>query len=180
MLSGSCALLIIGTQCRGPRLMRPDTDKIAFQMVVNASQSEEQVTYFLEATDDDTRSCQQKFLSAARQPTGFRPAQQEHTYIVGKLKGAISAIDRIRVTQAGDAGGRIEFQARYTKVLDFDLDPAPAVAYFCVCLKDIPDPVRELRIHFAQFVDDSGMGQEDWTREKPLEEPILTDVAVAW
>lgn len=160
--------------------MRFDTDKIAFQIVVDASPGEEQVTHFLEAADDDTRSCQQKFLSAARQPTEFHPAQRARTYIVGKLKGAISSIDRIRVTQARYTDGRIEFQARYTKVLNFDLDPAPAVAYFCVRLNDIPDSIRELRIHFSQYVDDSGRGNEDWTREKPLEQPILADVAVAW
>ena len=110
-----CALLIIGTQCYCPRIMRLDTDKIAFQIVAETSYSEEQVTHFLEAADDDTRSCQQKFLSAARQPAGFHPAQREHTYIVGKLKGAISSIDRIRVTQAECAGDRIEFQAGYAR-----------------------------------------------------------------
>jgi hypothetical protein len=179
-LRGCCVLLMAATQCTGPMVMSSDIDKIAFQIVMDTAPSEEQVTRFLEAADDDTRSCQQKFLSAARQPAEFRPAQRGHTYIVGKLKGAISSIDRIRATQAGCAGGRIEFQARYTKVLNFDLDPAPAVAYFCVRLNDIPESIRELRIHFSQYVDDSGRGKEDWTREKALEQPILTDVAVAW
>jgi hypothetical protein len=160
--------------------MRLDLDKITFQIVASDSDSTEQVAYFLETSDDDTRACQQKFLSAALQPAQFRPAQREHTYIVGKLKGAISAIDRIRATQAKWGDGRIEFEARYTRVLDFDLDPAPGVAYFCVRLNGIPDSIRTLRIHFSQFVDDSGRGKEDWTQEKPLTNRILADMAFEW
>ena len=159
--------------------MSRDIDKIAFQIVVDTSPSEDQATYFLDAEEDAPRSCQEKFLAAARQETKLPPAQREHMYVVGKLKGAISSLDRIRVTQAAYADGRIEFQARYTKVLSFDLEPAPAVAYFCVRLNDIPQSIRKLRIHFSQFLDDSGRGKEDWTQEKPLEKPILTDVAVS-
>ena len=47
-------------------------------------------------------------------------------------------------------------------------------------MKDIPASVQKLRIHFSQYVDESGRGKEDSTQEKPLQEPILADVAFAW
>lgn len=161
-------------------MMRLRTDQITFQLMAGASHGEEQVTYLLEAADDDSRPCREKFLAAAQRPAEFDPGRREHLYIVGKLKGAISAIDRIQATRVNCTDGRIEFQARYTQVLNYDLDPSPAVAYFCIPLKDVPESVRELRIHFSQYLDDSGTGKVDWTREKPLEHPVLTDVTATW